>query len=133
MRWRAQFQFAAVPVWLRVLFAAVPNAYLFSHRQARQQRPAVAKIRHLAHFFEKLRMRVVVLPAPGIPQFDEILLPTLDQREPSAGGTVVRAFLPFDMKRAKSAVESALSDDRRAALIRATKNECVCGRLFVDF
>jgi hypothetical protein len=22
-------------------------------------------------------------------------LPTLDQREPSAGGTVVRAFLPF--------------------------------------
>jgi hypothetical protein len=39
----------------------------------------------ITHFVEKLRMRVVVLPAPGIPQFDEILLPTLDQREPSAG------------------------------------------------
>jgi hypothetical protein len=37
------------------------------------------------------------------------------------------------MKRAKSAVESALSDKQRAALIRATKNECAGGRLFVDF
>jgi hypothetical protein len=37
------------------------------------------------------------------------------------------------MKRAKSAVESALSDKQRATLIRATKNECAGGRLFVDF
>jgi hypothetical protein len=37
------------------------------------------------------------------------------------------------MKRAKSAVESALSENQRAALIRATKNECVGGGLFVDF
>jgi hypothetical protein len=37
------------------------------------------------------------------------------------------------MKRAKSAVESVLSDNQRAALIRATKNDCVGGRQFVDF
>ena len=75
MRPRAQFQSAAVTVWPRVLFARVPNCYLLSHWQARQYCPAVAKIQHLAHFVEKLRMRVVALPAPRIPQFDEILLP----------------------------------------------------------
>jgi hypothetical protein len=57
----------------------------------------------------------------------------------STNASHLRAVLSYglscrsDMKRAKSAVESALSDKQRAALIRATKNECAGGRLFVDF
>jgi hypothetical protein len=37
------------------------------------------------------------------------------------------------MQQTKSAVESALLDSQRSALIRATKNQCPGDRLFVDF
>src|ERR1700748_1120499 len=72
-------------------------------------------------------------PAPGIAKFDEILLPTLDQSEPATGDNVVRTLLPFRHEGSQTAVESALPDNRRALLIRATKMNAAPGRLFVDF
>ena len=68
---------------------------LLAERRAGKLRPLIAKLQHFAHLIEKLRMRIVAPPAPGVAKFDEVLLPTLDQSEPSAGGTVVRALLPF--------------------------------------
>lgn len=109
------------------------KVYLLADRQAGKLRPLVTKMEHPAHLIEQLRVRIVVPPAPAIAKFDEILLPTLDQSEPSAGDTVVRALLPFRHEGSQTAVESALLDNQRAPLIRATKNECGAGRLFVDF
>ncbi len=72
---------------LQLCFAAV--------RQAGELCPLVAQMQHFAHLVEKLRMGIVVSPAPAIAKIDEILLPTLDQCEPSASETVVRTVLPF--------------------------------------
>ena len=72
-------------------------------------------------------------PAPRIAKFDEILLPTLDQSEPATGDTVVRTLLPFRHEGSQTAVESALPDNQRASMIRATKINAAPGRLFVDF
>ena len=52
-------------------------------------------MQHFAHFIDKLRMRVVAPPAIGTAKFDDVLVPTLDQGQPFAGGTVVRTLLPF--------------------------------------
>src|SRR5262249_8257208 len=60
-----------------------------------QIRHRVALIEHLAHLIEKFRVRVVVLPAAGFPELDEIPLPTLNQREPFMCSTVVRTSAPF--------------------------------------
>ena len=72
-------------------------------------------------------------PAPGIAKFDEILLPTLDQSEPSARDTVVRTLLPFRHEGSQTAVESARVDNQRALPIRATKMNAAASRLFIDF
>ena len=42
------------------------QAYLFAERQACKLRPLVTKMQHFAHLIEKLCMRIVVPPAPGI-------------------------------------------------------------------
>jgi hypothetical protein len=94
-------------------------------------------MQYFAHLVEKLRMRIVAPPAAGMAKFDEVLLPTLDQDEPAAGDTVVRTLLPFrhegsQVTEVKHAVESALPDNRRAFLIRATKMNGARRRLFVD-
>jgi hypothetical protein len=77
------------------LFDALFKVYLLADGRAGKLRPLIAKLQNFAHLVEKLRMRIVTPPAPAIAKFDEILLPTLDQSEPSAGGTVVRTLLPF--------------------------------------
>ena len=77
-------------------------------------------------------MRIVVPPTPGIAKFDEVPLPTLNQSEPAAGGTVVRTLLPFRHEGSQTAVESLLVDNQRASLIRATKMNAAASRLFVD-
>jgi hypothetical protein len=69
-------------------------------------------------------MRIVMPPATGIAEFDEVLLPTLDQGEPSAGDTD---------EGSQTAVESARVDNQRALPIRATKMNAAASRLFVDF
>lgn len=66
-----------------------------AERQPGERRPLVAQMQHFAHLVEKLRMGIVVSPAPAIAKIDEVLLPTLDQCEPSASDIVVRAVLPF--------------------------------------
>jgi hypothetical protein len=90
-------------------------------------------MQHFAQLIEELRMRVVVPPASGIAKFDEIPLPTLNQSEPAAGDTVVRTLLPFRHEESQTAVESALVDNQRSSLIRATKMNAAPSRLFVDF
>jgi hypothetical protein len=109
------------------------KVYFLADGQARKLRPLIAQMQHIAHLLDKLRTRVVVLPAPGIAKLNEILLPTLDQREPSAGDTVVRTLLPFRHEGSQTAVESAHLHKQRAALIRATKMNAAPRRLFVDF
>jgi hypothetical protein len=109
------------------------EVYLLADRQAGKLRPLVAKMQHFAHLIEELRMRIVMPPAPSIAKLDEILLPTLDQSEPATGDTVVRTLLPFRHEGSQTAVESALPDNQRASLIRATKMSAAPGRLFVDF
>ena len=88
---------------------------------------------HFAHLIENLRMRIVMAPAPAVAKFDEVLLPTLDQSEPSAGDTVVRTLLPFRNGASQTAVESARVDNQRALPIRATKMNAAASRLFIDF
>jgi len=85
----------AVAVFGVVLQVCLFKIYLLADRQAGKLRPLIAKLQNLAHLIEELRMRIVASPAPAIAKFDDILLPTLVQGEPSAGGTVVRALLPF--------------------------------------
>jgi len=106
---------------------------LVADRQAGKPRPLVTKMQHFAHLIEKLRMRVVTPPAPGIAKFDKVLLPTLDQSEPSARDTVVRTLLPFRHEGSQTAVESARVDNQRALPIRATKMNAAASRLFIDF
>jgi len=83
---------ALFDVFLRLYLLEV---YLLANWQAGKPRPLVAKMQHFAHLVEQLRMRIVMSPASGIAKFDEVLLPTLDQSEPSAGDIVVRTLLPF--------------------------------------
>ena len=116
-----------------VLFDALLKFYWLVDRHAGKLRPLVTEIKDFAHLIEELRVRVVVPPAPGIAKLDEILLPTLDQSEPSAGDTVVRTLLPFRHQESQATVESALVDNQRASLIRATKMSAAPSRLFVDF
>ena len=71
------------------------QTYLLDDRQAGKPRPLIAELQDFAHLVEELRMRIVMPPASGIAKFDEVLLPTLDQDEPSAGDIVVRTLLPF--------------------------------------
>jgi hypothetical protein len=116
-----------------VLFDDLLEFHLLADRQACKLRPLVAKMQHFAHLIEELRMRIVVSPAPSITKLDEVPLPTLDQSEPAAGDTVVRTWLPFRHGGSQTAVESALPDNQRASLIRATKMNAAPSRLFVDF
>jgi hypothetical protein len=127
-------------VWLQIYWSEVYllglyllELYLLADRHAGKLCPLIAEIQHFAHLIEELRMRVVVPPATGIAKFDEVLLPTLDQGQPSAGDTVVRTSLPFRHEASQSAVESARVDSQRASLIRATKMNAAPPRLFVDF
>jgi len=63
-----------------------------------------------------------------------MLLPTLDQCEPSACDTVVRTRLPFRHEgEPKAPVKLAPVDIQRDLLIRATKMNGAPRRLFVDF
>jgi hypothetical protein len=126
----ALFEFLLQVYLLKIYLLEV---YLLADRQAGKPRPLVAKMQHFAHLIEELRMRIVVPPASGIAKFDEVLLPTLDQSEPAAGDTVVRTWLPFRHGRSQTAVESALLDNQRASLIRATKMNAATSPLFVDF
>ncbi len=116
-----------------VLFDALLEVCWLADGHAGKPRPLVAKLQHFAHLSKELRMRIVVPPAPAITKLDEILLPTLDQSEPSASDTVVRTLLPFRHQGSQTAVESALADNQRALLIRATKMNAASSRLFVDF
>jgi hypothetical protein len=104
--------------------------------RAGKLRPLIAKMQHFTHLIEKLRMCVVVSPAAAIAKLDQVLSPTLDQSEPSAGDTVVRTLLPFrhevsQKNKTKNAAESALLDNQRSLLIRATKMSAAANRLFV--
>ena len=121
---------ALFDAWLQFYLLEV---YLLADRQAGKPRPLVAKMQHFAHLIEKLRMRKVMAPAPAVAKFDEVLLPTLDQSEPSAGDTVVRTLLPFRHGASQTAVESARVDNQRALPIRATKMNAAASRLFIDF
>jgi hypothetical protein len=87
----------------------------------------------LAHLIEEIRVRVVVLPAAGFPERDEVPLPTLNQREPFMCRLSYGLPCRSDMQRARGAVESALPDNQRAVLIRATKMNVPPQGLFVDF
>jgi hypothetical protein len=82
------------------------NLSSLAGRQAGKLHTLIAQLQHFAHLLEKLRMRIVALPAPAIAKFDNVLLPTLDQDEPFAGDTVVRTLLPFrHEEKAKTAVD----------------------------
>ena len=74
---------ALFDAWLQFYLLEV---YLLADRQAGKPRPLIAKMQHFAHLIEKLRMRIVMAPAPAVAKFDEVPLPTRDQSEPSAGG-----------------------------------------------
>jgi hypothetical protein len=121
---------ALFDAWLQFYLLEV---CLLADRQAGKPRPLVTKMQCFAHLIEKLRMRIVMPPASSIAKFDEVLLPTLDQSEPSAGDTVVRTLLPFRHEGSQAAVESARVDNQRALPIRATKMNATASRLFVDF
>jgi hypothetical protein len=114
---------------LQVYFLEV---YLLAGRQAGKLRPLVAQLQHFAHLPEKLRMCIVAAPAPAIAKFDEALLPTLDEDEPSARDTVVRTLLPFRHEESQGR-RREIGVKKRALLIRATKMNVAAGRLFVDF
>jgi len=109
------------------------QVYLLAYRHAGKPRPFGAKIQHFAHLIDELRSRIVVPPASSGAKFDEVPLPTLNQSEPAAGDTVVRALLPFRHEGSQTAVKSALLDTQRALLIRATEMNAATSRLFVDF
>jgi hypothetical protein len=102
---------ALFDAWLQFYLLEV---CLLADRQAGKPRPLVTKMQYFAHLIEKLRMRIVMPPASSIAKFDEVLLPTLDQSEPSAGDTVVRTLLPFRHEGSQAAVESARVDNQRA-------------------
>jgi hypothetical protein len=121
---------ALFDAWLQFYLLEVR---LLAERQAGKPRPLVMKMQHFAHLIEKLRMRIVMAPAPGVAKFDEVLLPTLDQSEPSAGDIVVRTLLPFRHGASQTAVESARVDNQRALPIRATKMNAAASRLLIDF
>jgi hypothetical protein len=91
---QVRLPFAKLRASLLALFAHVLGAGLILYWHAGQPRPSIAKIEYFMHFVEKFGVRIVVPPAPGVVEFDEILLPTLDQSEPPEGDTVVRAVLP---------------------------------------
>ena len=109
------------------------QVYLLADRHAGKPRPFGAKMQHFAHLIDELRSRIVVPPASSGAKFDEVPLPTLNQSEPAAGDTVVRALLPFRHERNQTAVKSALLDTQRALLIRATEMNAATSGLFVDF
>jgi len=111
----------------------LPQVYLLADRHAGKPRPFGAKMQHFAHLIDELRSRIVVPPASSGAKFDEVPLPTLNQSEPAAGDTVVRALLPFRHEGSQTAVKSALLDTQRALLIRATEMNAATSRLFVDF
>ena len=111
----------------------LPQVYLLADRHACKPRPFGAKMQHFAHLIDELRSRIVVPPASSGAKFDEVPLPTLNQSEPAAGDTVVRALLPFRHEGSQTAVKSALLDTQRALLIRATEMNAATSRLFVDF
>jgi len=96
-RWPARqvrLPLAKLRASLLAFFAHVLGAGLILYWYAGQTRPSIAKIEYFMHFVEKFGVRIVVPPAPGVVEFDEILLPTLDQSEPPEGDTVVGAVLP---------------------------------------
>ena len=72
---------------------------------------------HLAHFVEQFRLRVIVPPAAGIEKFDQMLLPALDQGEPSARELSYGLACRSDMEKAKAQIETPLN--RRWTLIGA--------------
>jgi hypothetical protein len=109
------------------------NVYVLGGRQAGKSRPLIAQPQHFAHLLEKLRVGVVAPPAPAIAKFDEALLPTLDENEPSARDTVVRTLLPFRHEEKPRSPWIGVVDKKRALLIRATKMNAAPRRLFVDF
>lgn len=129
------FRRSGAAFWLcrLFLFDVLLKFYWLAGPHAGQLRPLVREIKDVAHLIEELRVPIIVPPAPGIAKLDEILLPTLDQSEPSASNTVVRTLLPFRHQESQTAVESALHDNQRASLIRATKMSAAPSRLFVDF
>ena len=126
----ALFEFLLQVYLLKIYLLEV---YLLADRQPGKPRPLVAKMQHFAHLIEELRVRIVVQPAPSITKLDEVPLPTLNQSEPAAGDTVVRTWLPCRHGGSQTVVESALPDNQRASLIRATKMNAASSRLFVDF
>jgi len=130
-RCQADLQFAGILPASIALFDAWWHRHLLDGGRAGKLCPLIAKMQHFTHLIEKLRMRVVVSPAAAIAKIDQILLPTLDQSEPSASDTVVRTLLPFRHEASQNAAESALLDNQRALPIRATKMNAVANRLFV--
>jgi hypothetical protein len=91
-------------------------------------------VEHFAHFLEEFRLGVIVPPAAASAEFDEMLLATLDQCEPSACNTVVRTRLPIRHEgKPKAPVKSALPDIQRDLLIRATEMNVASRGVFVDF
>jgi hypothetical protein len=125
------FQLCLFQVYLLQLYLL--NVSLLAGRQAGKLRPLIAQLQHFAHLLEKLRMRIITPPAPAIAKFDKVLLPTLDENEPSARDTVVRTLLPFRHEEKPRPPWIGVVDNKRAPLIRATKMNVAPGRLFVDF
>jgi hypothetical protein len=133
-RCEADLQFAGILLAAIVLFDVLFQRRLIDG--AGKPRPLIAKVQDFAHFIEKLLIGVVVSPAIAVAKLDELLLPTRDQREPFASDTVVRTLLPFrhevsQKNKTKNAAESALLDNQRSLLIRATKMNATASRPFV--
>src|SRR5262249_4469504 len=87
------------------------------HGDAGKRRPLIAHLQDLAHLVEKFSLRVIATPAPALREIGEVLLPALDEREPSARDTSYGLFCRSDIARTKSAVESPLLDNQRASAI----------------
>jgi hypothetical protein len=102
----------------------VLQVFLVAAWQPSNRRPLVAQPQDFAHLVQKFRVRVVVPPAPGFAKFEEMLLPTLDQGEPSARDTVVQTLLRSRHVRARSARGFGASGYSACIVDSSNKNEC---------
>ncbi len=126
--------------WLQFYLAKLDllEIALLAGRQAGKLRPPVTQMQHFAHFVEKLGIRVVVPPAPGIAKFDDILSTrTSHLRAILSYGLSCRSDIREPRERAKkenqSAVKSARVDKKRARRFEQQKMNARAVLLFVDF
>lgn len=95
--------------------------FAIAHRQTGNRRPLISRPQYFVHFIHEFSLRVIVPPPPAVAKFDEVLLPTFDEGEPSARDIVVRRSLPFRHEKPEALAYSARRDIRYAMLIRQLK------------